>query len=268
LAEFDSMAKQGYEAAEQAAERLTDGTRLVAVVYHRSDGGAGNRFNVYRVSGRNAKLAYLEINPTMRITLSSIHRDGGIPDLIGDGSRIVAYSATFPATEQQSLIVLRQAEGKLTRLGDYPFALFEDVDGDGKLELVARARPLGSLFAIECESFRSMAQTAFQTRIYSWKGAGLARSSLHFPGYFENHIAELERELSSTDPRRTDDYGGYLGNALSLYFDYDEIGHRRRGWERFVSLFPVRSFDPPRVKSCMKQMEGTMRRALRIPDDW
>ena len=117
-------------------------------------------------------------------------------------------------------------------------------------------------------TFHSLAKNAFRTRIYSFQRGGLIGVSSRFPRLFEERIAGHEQDIAANDPRVTGDYGGYLGSALSLYFDHAELGRGRRGWERFQALFAPKWTDPGKVKRCLGEMESVLRRRLDIPSDW
>ncbi len=113
-----------------------------------------------------------------------------------------------------------------------------------------------------------MAKSAFRTKVYSLRKGRLVADSRSFPELFEKSIAAHEEELARNDPRETGDYGSFLGSALSLYFDYAELGQGRRGWGRFRELFAPRRSDPRGVKRCLKEMESVLRERLEIPSDW
>jgi len=225
-------------------------------------------FQIYRTSKGSSRLAYIEMNTVSRIKLSSIHRNGDIPDLFHDGSRIIAYEVENPGLRSRSLVVLREVSGTLLRLADFPFAELKDLDGDGKPELISRARPLGQFFALECREFRTMAAAAFQTRIYYFSKGKFERDARRFSDYISARISENERAISAQDPRSVIRYGDYLSRTLSVYFDLDEIGRGREGWKKFTSGFPVKENDPAPVRKCMKEMESKLRDELKIPSDW
>lgn len=259
------MAQDGYAVSARATGGRR-GAEFIAVAFEGGDGSSALR--VYRVENGRARIAYMEPNPTARIALSAIHNDGRLSDLAGDGTRVIAYSLTFPGTQEQALVVLKAGGGKVSPAGSYRFGAFWDLDGDGRPELVSRERPLGQFFSVECESFRAMAQTAFQPRVYSWSGGRLVPASARFPGYFQSRIAELQKELAAKDPREVESYGDYLGSSLSLYFAERELGGGREAWGRFRSRFPVRPSDPAAVRRCMGEMESKLRSKLAIPPDW
>lgn len=239
--------------------------RLVALT---TRAGGRDDLRVYRVDAERAKLIHLEPGFGKTLSFAAIHDAGGIPDLAGDGSRIVAYRVEFRGAGQEKLVLLRYAGGGIKRVAELPFGRFEDFDADGKPEIVSRSRPLGQWFQIECESFHSMADAAFRTTIHGWKGAELVSVSKRYPDFYREEIRRREAELAGVSPRGTEDYGGYLGSALSLYFDYAEIGQGQTGWKKFTALFPVRAIDPPPVKRCAREMEATLRERLGIPEGW
>lgn len=260
-AELKRLESQGYRVAGKASA----GRWTAAVLEDRS---GRTSLRVYRAAGGKQKLAHLDPGFGLRLALSPVHADGRLPDLLGDGSLAVAYTAAFPGVGRESLVLLRIHRGKVERLGDLPSGRLEDVDGDGRLEAVSRARPLGQWFIVDCQSFHAMGQSAFRTSVHALEPAGLRRVSERHRGYFEELIRRRTAELSRRDPRAETDYSGYFGEALSLYFDHAEIGRGREGWRRFKALFPTRRTDPPVVKRCLRKMEDSLREKLGIPPDW
>ena len=265
--EYRRMARRGHVPTETATVRVGGG-RITAVVYEKERFGTRGALKIYRVEAGQASLVHVAPPFSREYSLSPIHGGKKIPDLIGDGSRIVAYRWRNDSLGQESLVVLRFAHGKTKKLGAFPFGRFEDLDGDGALELVSSKRPLGRWFQLQCKSFHSMAANAFRTRVYGWKGARLVPKSRRFPGLFEARIRRHEQALARTDPRSTGDYGAFLGTALSLYFDHAELGRGQRGWERFRELFAPRRSDPRSVRRCLSEVESVLRRRLEIPKDW
>lgn len=266
--ELGRQARRGYVPAEQAAAEIEHGVSLVVVVFEKQRFGTKGKIGLYRVSRRGAKLIHTAPAFSREYELASILSGGKIPDLLGDGSRIIAYRMKRPNIDHESLIVLRYSEGKLSKLAGLPFGRFHDLDGDGRQEIVSAERPLGRWFQLECDSFHSMAKSAFRTKVYSFKKGRLVPDSKSFPDLFEERIAAHEAELARSSARETGDYGAYLGSALSLYFDHAELGRGRRGWERFRELFAPKWSDPRGVKRCLKKMESVLRRRLGIPDGW
>ncbi|MFA5139551.1 MAG: hypothetical protein WC728_10000 [Elusimicrobiota bacterium] len=264
--EKEKMAGQGFALVRQATARL--GPSSLVVHLYAKEGGGREYLRVFLVSKSKAKLVFLEPGFSKNIRLDPVHKNGLIPDLLRDGSRVLAYHETLPAVGQETLVLLRYSGGGLARLADLPYGRLEDLDAKGPPEVVSRSRPLGQFFQIECESFHSMAQSAFRTTVHAFREGRLVPVSKEFPRLYEDDIRALEAGLSSTDPRKTQDYGGFLGSALSLYFDYEELGKGKEGWGRFRALFEPHAGDSAVAKRCLGEMETELKTRLGIPPDW
>ena len=266
--ELAKIAASGYSVAERVSTRV--GKELLVAVLCRKGEGQSYHLRAYRLAARKTSLILYEPAFGARMVLASIHAGGGIPDLLGDGSRVLAYESTL--TQYSKLVVLRYARGKVQRVTDLAFSHFEDIDGDGGLEIVEQSRPLGKFFQLECESFFTQAQAAFRTRIHSLTAgpdkAVLRDVSASHPYFYERRIRDIGDRLAAVDLRKTRDYGGYLGPALSQYFDYAEIGRGKEGWAKFRERFTPRASDPAKVSQCLREMETTLRRELKIPEGW
>lgn len=259
------LKRKGYEVGRVVGARIGRETLTLALIHQ----GKRIDLRVYRVTDRKAKLLYMEPGFGKTIHLSSLHDEGEIPRRPGDGARIIAYSTVRKNIDQETLIVLTYVKGKLSRAGSFASGRFKDLDGDGELEIVTRSRPLGLLFNVSCEEvFHSLAQNAFRTRIFGWRGGNLVPISKRYPSFFRDKIASIERRLAGVDVRTTDRYGDYLGDSLSLYFLHEEIGEKRTGWNKFKKLFPLKRSDPPSVRRCFKKLRAELREKLSIPEDW
>jgi hypothetical protein len=264
--EIQRFALAGFELRQKASAVLPGGKRLLAMVFGRPD-GTSFRLTVYEIK-KTARLIHFEPS-VASIRLAPIHDGGKIPDFIGDGSRVLAYILEFPGLQQRLLTLMRYAGGKFTRIGQpLESGEFEDIALDGRLEIVSHERPLGQFFSLSCDSFFTMAQTARRTRIHALESGGLRTISAEFPAFYRAHISNLEAELASNNPVKTGHYGDYLGSALSLYFDYEETGRRKEGWDRLQRAFRLPAAAPGKVKDCMLEMGSTLRRKLNIPPEW
>ncbi|MBI5596730.1 MAG: hypothetical protein HY928_11620 [Elusimicrobia bacterium] len=264
-AETARLAAQGYRPGASARARLKDG-EVRAVVYSKEDGS--QRLYIYRREGASLKTLHMELGGSQHIELASIHEGGALPDLAGDGSRVIAYRTILPRLDQDQLSVMLWRAGRLEKLGRVPGGRFEDVDGDGRLEVVGRERPLGALFSLSCSSFHTMAQAAWRTSVHSLRQGRLVKTSESHRPFFDRRISDTKSRIAGIDARSTEDYGGFLGLTLSLYFDYAESGRGREGWKEFEGSYPVRASDPGPVKRCLTQMRDEIRSRLDIPDEW
>lgn len=264
-AELKRIAQQGYRPEASAEAVLSQGI-LRATVFRKGDGA--QRLYVTLEAASQVKTLHLELGGAQKISLDAIHDDRKLPDVAQDGARVIAYHLTAPALDQESLVVLRWAGGRLDKTARLPGGRFVDADGDGKLEAVTRERPLGPLFTISCSSFHTMAQSAWRSDVYAWRNGKLAKASDRYRSFYDGRIAEARSRAAAIDARSTDDYGGFFGLTLSLYFDYAASGRSREGWSEFRKLYPVRASDPGPVKKCLAQMETEVKRRLNIPDGW
>ena len=264
--EIRRFALAGFELRQKASAVLPGGKRLLAMVFGRPD-GSSFRLTVHEIE-KTARLIHFEPS-VASIRFAPIHDGGEIPDLIGDGSRVLATIVEFPGFQQRLLVLMRYAGGKLIRIGrPLESAEFEDIALDGRLEIVSHERPLGQFFSLSCDSFFTMAQTARRTRIHAFESGGLRTVSAEFPAFYRAHMSNLEAELASNNPAKTGHYGEYLGAALSLYFDYEETGRRKEGWERLRGAFQLPAAAPGKVRDCMREMGSVLRRKLNIPPEW
>lgn len=264
-AEVARVAAQGYRPEASAQAKLPQGTLRAAVF--RKDGDV-RRLYVTLEGPKGLKTLHMEIGGAQEVALDAVHSGGDLPDLGRDGGRVVAYRLSAPALGQDTLVVLRWAGGRLEKTARLPGGRFADLDGDGKPEVVTRERPLGPLFTIACQSFHTMAQAAWKSDVYEWRGGRLEKASERHRAFYDRRIAEARERAAAIDARATDDYGGFLGLTLSVYFDYAASGRAREGWGEFKKLYPVRASDPGPVKKCLKQMETELKARLAIPEDW
>ncbi len=263
--EASRLKKKGYEVGHVISARVGRETLKVALIHK----GKRTGLRVYRVTNRRAALLHLDPGFGKVIRLSSLHDEGEIPRRPDDGARIIAYRTVRKNIDQETLFVLRYADGKLSRAGSFASGKFKDLDGDGELEIVTRSRPLGLLFNVSCEEvFHSLAQNAFRTRVFGWRGGEIVPVSKKHLSFYRDRIASVEERLAGVDVRTTDRYGDYLGDSLSLYFLHEEIGEKRTGWKKFKKLFPLKRSDPKPVQRCFKKLRTELKEKLSIPEDW
>lgn len=266
-AEVRRMSDDGLDLSAKASGRTAKGLQLTAMIFARGDGG-GSRLLIYEVKGRSARMIHFEPTQAKLRFDPLLHKEGRILDA-GDGSLIIGYHVEFPAIRQTSLSLLRYSEGRLQRVGKpLPFAEAEDIDLDGRIEIVSHERPLGQFFSLNCESFFTMATEAQRSRIHAFKGGRLVTVSKDYPAYYRSHMATLKAEMEANDYLKTRRYGEFLGSALSLFFDYEELGRKEEGWKVFRQTFQLPGYTPESVKTCYNEINSTLRRKLQIPPDW
>lgn len=264
--ELARLSKEGFTDVQRADAKTREGL-LSTIVVRRADGG-GSRLLVYLCGGAKPRLLHFE--PSLAgIRLSALHADGTLPDLAGDGSRTIAYVVSFSGLEQEALVLLRYGKGRIERLGKpLPSTDFEDVDVDGKLEIVRREKPLGRFFSMDCESFFTMAGKAEKTSILVLKGRRLVDVSARYPAFYRAHMGRLETELASNDPMKTQRFEDYLSTSLALYFDYETLDRRKEGYERLRRAFKLPRAAPSGIRACADKMGAELRQKLNIPSDW
>ncbi|MFA6092392.1 MAG: hypothetical protein WCU88_07605 [Elusimicrobiota bacterium] len=259
----------GFETVESA--RSSD---LSVLHLHRKEGGT-SRILVYssekNARGRAGQAKLLHFNTFMSgVRLASIHSAGKIPDIAGDGASIIAYVYSYSGIDQESLVLLRFKDGRLSPVGKpLPFAQFLDVNKDGRLEIVSKENPLGPLFVLQCDSFFVPPRAAVRTRIFRLaKGGRLEDISKGLPSFYKEQEAELEARLHAEDPMKTGRYGEYLGTALSLYYDAEMSGRKKSGFDRLKKTLAPPKNMPRKAQDCFQEMSLTLRKKLSIPADW
>ncbi|MFH2201915.1 MAG: hypothetical protein ABIJ96_02265 [Elusimicrobiota bacterium] len=246
-----------------------EGGELAVLLLEKKGARPRTALRVYRLGAGQAKLLHLEPGFGKTVRLADIHAAEELPDLNGDGSRIAAYLTERKNINQTTLLVLRYANGRLERLADFSGGEFRDLNEDGRPEILERTLPLGKFFNINCEEvFHSLAQNAYRTRVYAWQDGAYQPASRKFPAFLQRRIKETRERLDGVDIRATDSYGDYLGDALSLFFLYEEKGDKRAGWKEFSRRFKVRKTDLPPVKRCYGKLRSELKEKLSIPEDW
>ncbi len=259
-----TWAERGYSLKERVAHDV--GGLPVAVAVYASTAGAGDRLEAYVVVSSAAYLGYTHPGRGDRLELDITPAGRGFHDLLGDGSRIIAYHATIPALNASSLELLRYKNFRFTRAASFSEGRF--AQDDGRVLIFSRDLPLGRFLSVGCSGFGTISQTAFRTRLYAAsRGKFVEVTGLH-PRLFDEEIARKEAALERLRGDLQKNAGEYLGLALSLYYDYAARGQARKGWERQGDFFRLPSSAPGSVRACFAAMRGDLRRRLDIPADW
>ncbi|MDX6768252.1 MAG: hypothetical protein SF051_01860 [Elusimicrobiota bacterium] len=260
--------------AEQAAagwvvrDRVVRGGKpfpLAAVVLGRED-APGNRLEVYALLKDRAYMIWTHPGSGERLDLDAGPVGRSMPDLLGDGSRVIAYRSTVPALNATTLRLLAARGLKIEPAGTFPEGRF--LTADGKTLVAARDLPLGRFLSVGCEEFGTTSQSAFKTTLHAPRKGRFVEVSASYPDFYAAEIARKEAALARMKDDLEKHAGEYLGLALSLYFDYAARGEARRGWERQAEFFRVPAYAPPSVKACFSTMRADLRSRLRIPADW
>lgn len=262
----NEMKAEGFNVKQKALGPSSDGGKLAAYVF-RDDANKVDKLRVWHMKAKVARQVFIEIEAAFSLDLERVHDKGKFPDLYGDGTRTLAYRLKQADGSSLKLVRFEGAAPQVERT-PLPNGWLEDVDGDGKLEIVSRSLPLGRNYTIECGGFTGMVRTAYRTTIYSLQDGKLVNASSQHGAWFNDHIARLEGDLASMDPRASQQHGKFLDAALSLYFDHAEKGVPQQGWRRFNELFRPNDGDPPGTSECIRQVKADLRRRLRLPDAW
>ncbi len=232
-------------AADEVARSVKQGD-LTAVVLRAADGS--EKFHVYAQRAKKRALVYLHPGAE-RFELLDAPK--GLP--------VFLYRATLAG--RATLHALRVDGLRVRQAGRFPEGRPQDVDGDGRLEIVSRERPLGRFLAADCESVHAASDKAVRTAVWSWGDETFEEASASFPAYFEAAIARIEENLPDMKP------ADRLGSALALYYDHAAKGDKRLGWERLLELLSARSAAPG-VTACARRIKEGLREKLEIPADW
>lgn len=261
------MKAEGYALKRKLVGPSSDGGKLAAYVFT-DRSGEFDKLIVWHLKNRSAGKIYIEPSSSFKIELERVHDKGRLPDLYRDGSRTLAYQTSGGGARSLHLVrfVANRAEVEQAPLPD---GMLSDVDGDGSVEIVSRSLPLGRLYSIDCGDFHSRAgQNAWKTVVYSWEKGKLVDASARHSRWYNAHIAQLEGDIASMDPRANQRYGEFMGAALAIYFDHAQKGLPRQGWSRFSELFRAGDGDPAGTSDCIRQVKEDVRRRLGVPDGW
>ncbi|MBI5201525.1 MAG: hypothetical protein HY925_08080 [Elusimicrobia bacterium] len=261
------MKDEGYALKKKVVAPSSDGGKLAAYVFTDST-GQYDRLIVWHLKNKAAGKIYIEPSSSFRVELERVHDKGKFPDLYGDGSRTLAYRTYGGGSKALHLVrfVGNRPEPEQAPL---PEGYVADIDGDGAIEVVTRSLPLGRLYSIDCGDFHSRAgQNAWKTVIYGFEKGKLVDASARYASFYNEHIAQLEGDISVMDPRANQRYGEFMGAALAIYFDHAQKGMPRQGWARFTELFRPGDGDPAGTSDCIRQAKEDVRRKLGLPDGW
>ncbi|MDE2491390.1 MAG: hypothetical protein KGM24_11110 [Elusimicrobia bacterium] len=260
-AEARSWAAKGYVLKDRVETRA--GGSPAAVAVYASEKGAGDRLEAYVVVDGKTYIAYLHPAEAERLELDVTPAGRGFLDLLGDGSRVVAYHATVPALNATTLYVLRYRRPRFTLAGRFPEGRFVQI---GRRVIVqSRDLPLGRFLTVGCAGFGTISQTAFRTRLYAPVDGRFVEVTRAYPKFFAAEILRKEAALARLRPDLQKNAGEYLGLALSVYYDYAAVGRAREGWEKQKEFFSLPPGAPRRVEACFAAMRRDLKERLRVP---
>jgi len=259
------MAARGLKPAQRVAERIA-GVPVTAVIF-REEGGNREELNAYLLMGGRPLLIHTYPTASEGLAFHEAMGSNGFPALFGDGSRLLLYHSHNQALGRRTLHVLRFEKRRFRKLGSFPEARLEDLDGDGRYEVITRHAPL-SPFLVECHEFAALVPGATRTDIQAWENGRFVSAAPRFPSFFAERISRGEEDLRRMEKAGLLRPGDSLAKAITLYYDYAAKGERRRGWERLLEIAAPPRPAPPGVKECLLKIREELRAALEIPAGW
>jgi len=257
-------AGRGYRLKDRVSAPV--GGLPVAVAVYGAENGSGDRLEAYVVVESTAFLGFTHPSRGDFLELDTTPAGRGYKDLLGDGSRVIAYHATIRALNATSLEILRYEKFRFTRVGSFPEGRFVQ---DGRQTLVlSRELPLGRFLSVGCTDFGTISQTAFRTRVFAPTPKGFVDVAAEHPNIFDEELRRKEAALARLKDDLQKNAGEYLGLAISVYYDYAAIGRAREGWEKQKEFFSVPKHAPGAVKACFASMRDDLRGRLGVPADW
>jgi hypothetical protein len=263
-AKTSGMAAEGF--VERERVEGTDGPLRAAVVVYSPREGGGDRLEFYLAVRGKAYLGYSHPASADRLEIDASPYARAFGDLLGDGSRAIAYRSRVPALGSSTLHILRWKGFKVGEAAAFPEGRL--VSLGGKPVIVRRDLPLGRFLSVGCENFGTTSRTAFRTTLHEPRAGRFVDASARHAGWFEDEIDRKERSLRAMSSDLEKNAGDYLGLALSVYYDYAALGRAREGWERQKEFFKVPVMAPPSVKACFAAMRADLRTRLGVPADW
>jgi hypothetical protein len=253
---------KGYLLKDRASRRFGEQI-LAAAVYTPVQGSGGDRLEAYVVYKGKAYLGFSHPSTADRLELDTTPEGRDFKDLLGDGSRAVAYHAVIPALDAGTLEILRYKRFKFKLVAGFPEGRF--VQDDGVPLILSRDLPLGRYLAVGCEDFGTISQTAFRTRLYAARRGRFVDVSRRHPKIYREEIARKEAALARLGADLRKNAGEYLGLALSVYYDYAALGRPEEGWARQKEFFRVPAGAPAGVRKCFDSMRRSLAGKLGVP---
>lgn len=259
------MATRGFSPQYVLADKIGQVPFTVALLRHKQRDW--QKLHVYAQYKDRVYLIYTHPGGiSERLELDPIMLAEQFPDLLRDGSRVVVYRATIAGLNKKTLYIVRLKGLRAQLLGSFPEGELKRMGADSRPVIAAKSLPLGRFFTAECEFFSTLAQNAFETRLYAVQAGSFHDVSESYPWFYDEDIARLEEWLSRMPKEKHP--GDYLSGTVSLYFDYAAKRERRKGWTRLNELLAPQSHNIPHLNSCLEQVKSTLRRKLSIPQDW
>lgn len=250
---------RGYSVKDRAAVEA-GGVSVAAAVYAAPNSG-GDKLEAYLVSAGKARLGFSHPFPAEKLEIDASPA-ARWTDLLGDGSRVLAYRAFTPALGSSRLRLLRYRRFKFSVAADLPEGTLQ---GDGRSALlVAREQPLGRHFLVGCEEAPLAARRAFRSRLYVPRRGRLVEVTGERPDWFRSEVVRKEealKELRGDEER----LGEYVGLAISLYYDHEALGEAARGWSRLRELVAPPPGAPAAAAACYESARRDLGARLGVP---
>lgn len=256
-------AAKGFDERERATGR--DGPLTAAAIVFSPREEGGDRLELFVAVKGKAYLGYAHPSTVERLELDPTPA-GRFRDLLGDGSRVLAYRATLASLGSTTLHLLRWKGFEVKRTASFSEGRLLELDG--RVVIAQRDLPLGRFLTVGCEGFGTISRTAFRTTLRAPRSGRFVEVTRSHPSYFKAEIARKEDALRALSGELEKNAGEYLGLAISLYYDYAALGRASEGWERQGEFFKVPAFAPPGVRACFESMRADLRARLGVPSDW
>lgn len=250
--------RPGLSAARRVMGRLPSGPAAAVIL----EGSDSSEFEIYAIIKGRALMIYTHHAGARAFSLD----DAILPfsDPYGGKTPTLAYRVREAALDQSTLTVLRYKRPYFETAGAFPEGSLLDVDGDKKLDVVFRRRPLGQFFRIGCGDFEAGASKGFETDVAFFDGKTFSAAPARAKKYLEAQLARDEAALAAAGPSKVQHPGDYLGKALTVYFGHAKLGRAERGWEELERALQPPSPAPPGLAACLGEVRDTLRAKLRL----
>ena len=263
--ESEDLRRRGYDVAETVTESI-GGKTYTALFYRASDATRGGQVDIYV----DRTMIYTHPTLTAAPTLEESQPKRRFSTIFKDGVKTLVYRTADDQTS--TLFVLRLEGVRFKRAGVFPEGRLQDLDGDGKPEVIERKPPQGPTM-IKCAEFRASAASARVTELYAWNGKTFERVTAKFPAFFARRLAADRQAVASAESGRLNAPGRYASAVLTLYFDEKAGGKPREAWNHLNTLIETNAKHPA-VKAwshgeeCVVKLRVEARERLAIPKDW
>lgn len=250
--------RPGMSAARRVMGQLPSGPAAAVIL----EGADSSELEIYAVMKGRALMIYTHHAGARAFTLD----DAVLPfsDPYGGKIPTLAYHVREAALDQSTLTVLRYKRPYFETAGAFPEGSLVDVDGDKKLDVVFRRRPLGQFFRVGCGDFEAGAAKGFETDVAFFDGKTFSADRGRAKGYLEAQLKRDTAALAAAEPSKVRHPGDYLGKALTVYFGHAKLGRADLGWTELERALQPPSPAPPGLAGCLGEVRDTLRAKLRL----